>query len=466
MALIPIVDPKKRTTDPKVLYILQNKGLNADFVEFFDYNRDRPYEKLYKSYETDEMISVFSGLPMVRKTDGSKLIPGFELESNGKYWIKNNLFEGYASQTGEIHLAAVNDQPFGAIAGDESHWTPVLKVGNEIVNPIGGASLLDVDPINPNMFQNTLEWDYGVCKRRVRLVQGRFRGSWIFDKDPGADVRIDYNKVGRLNLRLGQAYDRDRNIVEVQLPTVQTEFIPASAWTGRTAPITVGDSLTVYPDASPETNTVDGDGYINLITADWTALVASTNYYINADSTNIGNSVGYVTASSAGNYQYLYRSIYLFETSALTVDATIISAVLSIRGPSKFDQNLSDASRNIVSSNPASNTALVASDMGTLGSDVFSDGITYTNWNTSGYNDFILNAGGLSEINKAGISKFGARLDADVTATAPAIGGTGKYTTLNAYFSDGGDGYKPKLVVTYTLPAANLFMNTYRRRRT
>jgi hypothetical protein len=308
-----------------------------------------------------------------------------------------------------------------------------------------------------------MEWDYGVCKRRIRVIEGRFRGSWIFDKDPGAGVRIDYNKVGRLNLRLGRAYDKDMNVVEVQLPTVQTEFIPASAWTGRTAPNTVGDSLTVYPDGNPETNTVDGGTSYQGDVADWSTIVGYDGNG-SQDSTADFTCLGFITVNGSNNWRFLYRSLYLFNTAALTGDVIVTAAIMSIYGTLKLDQGSTGYGSNVYASNPASNIAIANGDHDTLGATQFASTISYASLSSTGYNDFTINATGLAAINKTGVTKFGLREAVyDATGTNPGSIGSDKYQIFNCKFAEAGEGYKPKLVVTYTLPITFIPTSSMRR---
>lgn len=466
MELIPITDPTKRVTDPEIVKLAGLKKWNLDFVEFSDYAKERPYGKLYTAYETGENVLVTSGLPMVRGTDGSKIVPGFEQVSNGKYWIKNNLFDGYVSDNGEIHLAAVNDQPDGVLAGDEGHWSPVLTVGTEKVSP-KGVSLLETDPQNENLHYNVLEWDYGVCTRRIRIIEGRFQGSWIFGENPGADVRIEYNRSGKLHMRYGVASDRDGNAVEVVLPEKDVEYIPVSAWKGRSAPITVGDSATFYPESG---TAVDGmvncgapgtDGYL------WATLRAAYSGYNYANCPAWSLPAHGIYAAWNGQYGYfelLCRSFFHFDTSALGASATISGATLSLCSDN-FKQDtllLGDNFTPTVYESTAGATSLSISDFSKIGSTAYSGAIKYSDWTIEAYNTFTLNSSGVSSINKTGLSKFGVR-DAyyDAGANEPNWGASCN-TQVRCYFSGKGEGYKPKLIVTYTLlykPA--VLMNHY-----
>jgi hypothetical protein len=455
MNLIPVTDAKKRVTDPVVLSLLARRKIDADYVEFAeDYSRAHPYGKVYRDRASRTRILVSSGLPMVRKTDGSRIVPGFE-QSGKNYWIKNNLFDGFVTASGEIHLAAANDQPTGAIEGGEIHMSPVLQIGNEIISPLS-VTILPVDPANENYTDNVLEFDYGICRRQIRIIEGRFRGTWIFDKNPRAAIRIRYNRTGKGNIRLGRGYDREWNIVEVRLPVVDEEYVPRTAWPGRTAPVIIGDSMTFYPDANPESVTVDGH-IISYGSTTWSYLLAGSGYLSAVDDSSLNVFVGYRShPSTPGNWERLTRSIFLFNTDVLGLGAIISSAVFSVYGIKKVDETGSSPDINVFTSNPASNISLTGNDFNTFGSTRLSSNISYASFNNAGYNDFSLNGDGLTAIDVSGITKYGTRnVSYDVGATEPAYSGLGQSSQLTGYYADKGTGYKPKLVVTYTTPAYN-----------
>lgn len=465
--ILPVTDAKLQVTDASVLSMLAASKTDPAFVEFHDYDASRPYGKLYVDRKSDQRILVTSGLPMVRKTDGTRLTPGWEAGAGGVYHLRNNLFEGYVTPDGQYHIAVVNDQPTGPIANDEAHWTPVLTIGGEVVSP-KSYTVLETDPVNGNYHDNVIEWDYGVCIRRIRVIEGRFRGSWIFAADPGADVRIDYHCDGKLLHKYGRAYDRDMRVVEVEMPVKSCEFIPAAAFKGAAYPVTVGDTGTYYPDANPETSTVDG--HVAQITtaydhgsAGWAAIVDAAGNYSADNGSVLQVEIG---SNASAQWNDLYRSIYLFNTAALS-GATISAAVLSLYGQAKGDATSIAPNIGIFASSPASNTALASGDYDSLGSTIYSGAVTYAGYNTSGYNDFTFNSTGLAAIEKTGVSKFGARnANYDAAISEPSYNAN-ILSYFSLYASEQGTGYKPKLVVTYSPagPTIPVLMNHYRRMR-
>jgi len=217
-------------------------------------------------------------------------------------------------------------------------------------------------------------------------------------------------------------------------------------------------TATFYPDANPETSSVDGWVGQDSNSATWAAIRDGAGNQVADSATN--NFIWIRSGGTPSTWNNISRLIFLFNASSLPDNTTIASAVLSLYGSAKVDSlNISPAV-NIYSSNPASNVALAASDYTLLGTTAFSTAITYANWSISGYNNFTLNSSGIAAISKTGVSKFGAReSNYDVPNVTPA------YTyyvssSFTMYMAEQGSGYQPKLVVTYTASSApSLFVS-------
>src|SRR3990167_1184932 len=166
------------------------------------------------------------------------------------------------------------------------------------------------------------------------------------------------------------------------------------------------DTLTAYPDAGSGATTVDGK--VERISVDETWSTIRTTTGSNADTTS--NPDGFVRiASSTTSNQWanLRRSIFTFDTSAIPDSNTISSATLSFASSGVQSDGLS-ATPNIaiVAATPASNNDLVIGDYLQLGTTEFATRMAYASWDNAdtNYNDFPLNASGLSNISKTGIS--------------------------------------------------------------
>ncbi len=433
-------------TDPVVLKELQRKGVNKSDVEFYkDYSAKFPYSKLYRNKKNNERIVSISNLPMVN-VKGEKCVPEWTL-TKGVYTSGANQFSAEVSGL-TTTITCINDQPDGKKTGDKVTFTPKLYIDGVEVSPASEtASIVDC-PLNENYKSNVLEWDFGICKRILRLIEGRIHGYWVFTEKPKGTCRFEYNQSGDYRLKLGQfAISED---AEQVTPDDMDEF-----------PFYVSDSATYYPDADPETSSYDGGLQDqNSSSGDtWASLTGGTGSACTHTLTH--NYACFIRSGSDTDKWYILRRlIFLFDTSCLPDDAIISAATLSLYGIAKKDNLSITPNVNIYSTNPASNTKLSPHDYDSFGSTAFSTAITYSSWNTSGYNDFTLNSTGRAAISKTGVSKFGTRnASYDVADSAPSWSAS-VYSYLDTYMSEQGTGYKPKLVVTYTIPLSTPTVTT------
>ena len=167
------------------------------------------------------------------------------------------------------------------------------------------------------------------------------------------------------------------------------------------------------PDQSPETNSVAG-----RVKFESTANTFTFYHDRATGSSALSSSQGTCALRSSVTfslYLEITRGFALFDTSILGAD-TISDAVMRLFVTAKTDAFTEGI--DIVSSTPASDTNLVTADFDQLGSTSFAN-IAIASITTSAYNDFTLDAGGISNIDGAGISKFGQRITADTTDTEP-----------------------------------------------
>uniref|UniRef100_A0A6M3IJB0 Uncharacterized protein n=1 Tax=viral metagenome TaxID=1070528 RepID=A0A6M3IJB0_9ZZZZ len=468
MVILRITDPTKIVTDELLLKSLAEQGVDKDYVEFSqDYSPrslgkgHSPYAKFYRDLNSNKRFMVVSGLPMV-DADGVKIEAGWKVAGINYFSEKNNLFRVKVQGT-QVEITVRNDQPDGRKAGSKLTFNPQLFL-NGVEQIPEQSVLLPVNPLNPNYTNNTLEWDYGICKRRLRIIEGSILGSWVFASKPVGEVRIKYNQIGDYRLKLGQFKIGDDEEV------VKPEDFDQLAQEQNGYPVIVMDSATFYPDAHIETTSVDGRLYDAGEDTTWQTLVAKPGDTAQ-DSTADAYGV-YIASTSTGNqWAALIRSIFLFDTSGLDDGAIISAATLSIMSgdiggavpAGKKDLLSIIPDVNIYSSAPVANTSLAAGDFDSCGTTPFSTTITYANWAAGGtYNDFALNATGIAAISKTGVSKFSARNanydvaeELDPGNHAPAWSSFTD-SALAIFYAEKGNGYKPKLVVTYTVGWANI----------
>lgn len=202
-------------------------------------------------------------------------------------------------------------------------------------------------------------------------------------------------------------------------------------------------TTTVFPDADPESTSVDG----NVVneepneTGGWAAARDAAT----GDAASSSDTSGVIRAS-VGVFYVVNRVFTLFDTSSIGSD-TIDSATVSLY---RDDSNIAFANDettdiDCVSSSPASNTDITTADFDQVGSTVFgSFAMASTTVNT--YFDITLDANGIANIDGSGVSKFGFRNSRDTDNAQP----TGQNRISVSMADTGGTTQDPKLVVEHT----------------
>jgi len=292
-------------------------------------------------------------------------------------------------------------------------------------------------------------WDIGPHERICAFAPDHFTVRLGVDRLGRTKYRTDFRTHAKFSKRLYYAFR----------PLWWTLHAWDWAFADRWIPeLSFGFStLTKYPDADPETNTVDGSAgqtYVIGSGVSWATIRAGAGNSAD-DSSASGDGGIWITADSvSGNWRALYRGIYLFDTSSLTAAATISATVLSLYGSNKQDDLSITPNVDIYVSGPATNTAVVAGDFDSvLTTSQTGSPITYAGLSVVGYNDFTFNGTGIGNVSKTGISKFGtANANYDVANSAPTWATTNS-SGFNTYMADQtGTANDPKLVVTYTRP--------------
>lgn len=205
---------------------------------------------------------------------------------------------------------------------------------------------------------------------------------------------------------------------------------------------------TFYPDAHPESLTVDGTTGRDIHST-WADIHDGAGTYA-YDSWPMAYACYEYSGASSSNWYCIYRSAALFDTSPMS-GATPTAAVVRVYGASKFDNLGIAPTVNIYSTNPTTDTAVGTGDYiyTKWGAAQYCDtSIAYADWNLSGYNEFELNAAGLAAINPSGITKIGFRDNYDVANTKPT-GVPNLSGTMMTFYTSENVTYKPELVVTY-----------------
>ena len=210
------------------------------------------------------------------------------------------------------------------------------------------------------------------------------------------------------------------------------------------------DTLTAYPGDNGADDPVDGYTLQGVNDDTW-ANIRDGAGNASGYSGETGNFIVKIQNGQTTGFVSINRSIYCFDTSALTVGATISATVLSLYGLTKADGVSISLDLDIYTSTPASTTSLVNGDYTQIGITSQTGGaIAYASIVTSAYNDFTFNATGRGNVSKTSISKFGIRnANRDVADSEPGYAGSYASSHFTANYSDNATN-KPKLVVTYT----------------
>ncbi len=206
--------------------------------------------------------------------------------------------------------------------------------------------------------------------------------------------------------------------------------------------------LTVYPDAHPESTSVDGNAarFVGGGEA-WATIRSSAGTEKNDFATVHATQLR--CDGNTDKYDFHSRLILLFDTSSLGAGATIDAATFEIVVDSKTDDFTDSIS--LVTSTPASNTAIENADYGQLGTTKQAADVTVASITADDatYNAWTLNATGEGNISLTSITKFGMRCTIDNDDTEPTWS-AGDQTFVQSRTADHTGDLAPKLVIVYT----------------
>lgn len=235
---------------------------------------------------------------------------------------------------------------------------------------------------------------------------------------------------------------------EVSIPITASRFLPIHE--GVEIHFT---TTTVYPDPNPETTSVDG--YAGETAGDFASARAGAGD--DADDTASPIYTHCQDDSGGSGTVNIYRGIILFDTSSIPDTDTIDSATIDLFMKTEPDgDNDGNDYINIYTSAPASNTAVVAGDFDSLGTTAQATAIDIGSLVDEAYNTFTLNATGLTNISKTGVSKFGTREGHDAVNDPVAAN-----TTTGCSYSSAevaGTANDPKLAVVHSAAATGVEM--------
>jgi hypothetical protein len=220
------------------------------------------------------------------------------------------------------------------------------------------------------------------------------------------------------------------------------------------------DTRTYNPDAHPETTTFDGVAQRDSVTETFTDIRAGAGTGA-GDTLGAGGAIPRLTAYIvSGQYSFLCRGIFLFDTSTLYYFVSTLDQVNSILFSLYFDakDNPLSQSLGVVSSNPASNTGATATDynLANFGSTLFAPYINQNAVILNQYTDFTFNAAGKAAFLLHAINKYGFRYSGDIDNSAPTWA-SGADSFITPLMADNGSN-KPKITVSYKFASAAAMM--------
>ena len=228
--------------------------------------------------------------------------------------------------------------------------------------------------------------------------------------------------------------------------------------TGTIIKGTIGSTTsTFFPDADTEISSVDGAtgrGGVDEDISTITAGAGAGSQFQDSGAFIWGARIR--GSATTDQWQILNRGIYLFLTSSIPDTDNINSATLSLM-PSSLNngmsgESFSNSQLKIVSSNPASDTAIVEADYNTVGSTEFGASQNQADMTVDVYEDIVLNASGLANISKTGVSKFATRSGWDLNNTIEDLTwGSGASQQIQVRGAEtAGTTQDPKLVVVHS----------------
>jgi hypothetical protein len=169
-----------------------------------------------------------------------------------------------------------------------------------------------------------------------------------------------------------------------------------------------------------------------------------------------------IDSGTTNNYwRRNFRGFFHFDTDAIGSD-TITGALIGIKGGGTTVQNYGTNTfgANIYESTAASDDAVVNADYGRVGTTEFSTTIDEGDWSGSDWNYFTLNASGIANINKSGVSKFATR-EANYCAknTAPTWASGKNFYFFMMFAEEDGTDNDPYLQVEHSASAPTVVLN-------
>lgn len=419
---------------------------------------------LYAGILREEPVSLSGvGKPLFDEV-GTQVYTDCDLRAPKRQNIENNL-KNLKAKNQDNSLRALDAKERASLKGCEIAKIKTVPKGRvqfsgsdyeiEIVemNPIEGGVEVFARAWTPDGQQIGFGPDGTVDIERFRIINPPV----LVDDPNGSIVREGFNK--HTNLVETRKLREDPLVAVLQsiahtLSVKKEVSISSAIQTGK-----VGNTTTtVYPNASVETTSFDGAVATQDSDLTWATVRAdTTGSYANDNATRLidgahGYGIGVWYYGSANDVN-IVRGFTLFDTSAIPDGDTVSSATLSLHSTlTRNDFNEAEGTIVPVEATPASNTALADGDIDNVGSIAFATAIDLDTVSTTGYTDWTLNASGIANVSKTGVSKFAWRIGYDLNNTQPTYSAARVWSIYPYSADQTGTGSDPKLVVEHSAP--------------
>jgi len=207
---------------------------------------------------------------------------------------------------------------------------------------------------------------------------------------------------------------------------------------------------TFFPDAGTGNTTVDG--MVGRETGGETFSTIRDGAGTISPETAISMIAELAAGGVTDDYNNMRKVIMTYDTAAIDDGDDISDVVLSVFGQGGTGTALGSDALHIAASTPASDNALVDADYQQVQRTTFGN-VVHASYSNGAYNDITLNASGIANVNKTGISKFSGQLGWDINDNFTGVWFLNGITAFDMSSADAtGTSQDPKLVVTHSAP--------------
>ena len=286
----------------------------------------------------------------------------------------------------------------------------------------------------------------------------------ILVDDPNGTIVREWNdKITGLSQRTLREDPKEAILISLQhtIKVKQQKFRSENIIVGKIGNTT----LTAYPQ--PSTGTAPIDGQTEKAYGLGSGVTFAT---LRGDAGGSVDNTGGAGDTLVGSdnvtdkYRLLYRFGSGFNTSSIGSDNVDTATLSFFSRPAGAGIGLGDTNGQIVDFNPADGSLFAAGDHVSYGTTLFSDtSILISTMDASAaYYDFPLNASGIANINGAGNSYYGRRLQWDVENNFTGTWASDNSSNWQSWAADdAGTTRDPKLVVEHSAVAATAIGEEY-----